>query len=75
MYAQDGNLTPAPEAGSHLHSCYVAMHPFWGQLPSQLLESNHVWLPLQAVADALMHAINMTGKWYHTQSNDAVKHS
>lgn len=55
MYSQNSNLTPAAEAGPHLHPGYVPMHPFWGQLPSEVFESDHVWLALQT-AEALAHA-------------------
>ena len=53
MYSQNSNLTPAPKAGPHLHPWYVPMHPFWGQLPSEFFESNHVWLSLQEVTTLL----------------------
>ena len=49
MDAQDGNLTPTPKACTQFHSCYMAMDPFWRKL-LQLLECNHIGLPLQATA-------------------------
>ncbi len=49
MDAQDGNLAPTPKACTHFHSCYMAMDSFWSEL-LQLLERDHIGLPLQAPA-------------------------